>query len=64
MAEVVDNSTDGDGPRLDKRRRARGCSPESASGAPTWRCMVRGLSTILVVLVVGALLVYTLRRRR
>jgi hypothetical protein len=27
-------------------------------------CVVRGLSTILVVLVVGALLVYTLRRRR
>jgi len=26
--------------------------------------VVRGLSTILVLLVVGALLVYTLRRRR
>ena len=32
--------------------------------ALSWRCVVRALSTILVLLVIGALLVYTLRRRR
>jgi membrane-associated PAP2 superfamily phosphatase len=30
----------------------------------SWRCAVRALSTLLVLLVIGALLVYTLRRRR
>jgi hypothetical protein len=37
--------------------------PGSRKAVRTWRCVVRVLASIVVLLVIGALLVYTLRRR-
>jgi hypothetical protein len=37
--------------------------PGVAKAARSWRCAVRVLTSIVVLLVIGALLAYTLRRR-
>jgi hypothetical protein len=37
--------------------------PGVAKSARSWRCVVRVLTSIVVLLVIGALLAYTLRRR-
>lgn len=41
-----------------------GMLPGAHNRSASWRCGVRVLSWIVVLLVIGALLAYTLRRRR
>ncbi|HZD37832.1 MAG TPA: hypothetical protein VE664_04255 [Actinomycetes bacterium] len=59
----MDNSARCPRPRLDKATPPRGCSPGARKAEPSWRCVVRVLASIVVLLVIAALLAYTLRRR-